>query len=92
MELLTNANIAVLADLHWTAPGSTLATKQDPLPDADHAAQLWYGVADSFKDNPLVLFDGETWDDDDSWEVYLTLSFTVVFAFICIAIQTKTKD
>jgi endoglucanase len=57
VELLTNANIAVLADLHWTAPGSTLATKQDPLPDADHAAQLWYGVADSFKDNPLVLFE-----------------------------------
>eukprot|EP01043_Picozoa_sp_COSAG02_P010738 COSAG02_NODE_384_length_23406_cov_9.459733_12_plen_488_part_00 len=57
VELLTDANIAVLVDLHWTAPGSTLATKQDPLPDADHARSLWSSVARTFKGNPLVAFE-----------------------------------
>ena len=57
VELLTRANIAVLADLHWTAPGSTQATGQQQLPDSDHAPTMWAGVAATFKSNPLVIFE-----------------------------------
>ena len=57
VELLTSANIAVLADLHWTAGGSTKATGQQELPDHDHAPRMWAGVAAAFKNNPLVIFE-----------------------------------
>ena len=36
VSLLTSNHIAVLADLHWTAPGTNLATGQQELPDKDH--------------------------------------------------------
>lgn len=55
--LLTDANIAVLVDLHWTASGGVLATKQEPLPDADHAPRMWASVAAAFKGNSLVVFE-----------------------------------
>lgn len=57
VELLTSNNIAVIADLHWTAPGSQLATGQQALPDADHALHMWTEVATQFKSNPLVIFE-----------------------------------
>lgn len=55
--LLTTNGIAVLADLHWTAAGSTKATGQQPLPDRDHAPKMWSQVAAAFKSNPLVMFE-----------------------------------
>ena len=55
--LLTTNGIAVLADLHWTAAGSTKATGQQPLPDRDHAPNMWSQVAAAFKSNPLVMFE-----------------------------------
>ena len=57
VDLLTSANIAVLADLHWTAPGGNKATGQQALPDRDHAPKMWAGVAAMFKSNPLVIFE-----------------------------------
>ena len=57
MTLLTSNHIAVLADLHWTAPGTSLAKGQQELPDKDHAPTFWGQVAAAFKDNPLVIFE-----------------------------------
>ena len=57
VELLTSANIAVLADLHWTAPGTSKATGQQQLPDRDHAPKMWSEVATAFRNNPLVIFE-----------------------------------
>jgi hypothetical protein len=57
VDLITSSNIAVLADLHWTAAGSTLAKGQQPLPDADHAVKFWSQVAAEFADNPLVAYE-----------------------------------
>ena len=77
VQTLTAANIAVLADLHWTAPGTGLATGQQALPDRDHAPQMWQGVAQTFKDNPLVIFElfnepfpGKGSAKDDDWRCW----------------------
>jgi endoglucanase len=45
-----------ILDLHWSAPGSTVADGQRPMPD-DHSAAFWTSVADTFKADPAVLFD-----------------------------------
>ncbi len=48
--------IYAILDLHWTAPGTTVADGQRALPD-DHSAAFWASVADAFKSNPAVVFD-----------------------------------
>lgn len=57
VDLLTSNHLAVLPDLHWTAAGGAKAGGQQPLPDRDHAPAMWKGVAETFKDNPLVIFE-----------------------------------
>ncbi len=48
--------IYAILDLHWSAPGTTVADGQRPMPD-DHSAAFWTSVADTFKTDPAVLFD-----------------------------------
>jgi hypothetical protein len=48
--------IAIL-DLHWTAPGHTIAWNQWPLPDADHSPAFWRSVAATFKDDHSVALE-----------------------------------
>jgi len=57
VNLLTSNNLAVIIDLHWTAPGTTVATGQQPMPDADHASAFWSSVASTFASNSSVIFD-----------------------------------
>jgi endoglucanase len=54
---LNAEGLRVILDLHWSAPGSQLATDQQPMADRDHAPAFWTGVATAFKDNPSVVFD-----------------------------------
>jgi endoglucanase len=51
------AGLAAVLDLHWAAPGATLATAQLPMADADHAPVFWTSVAQSFRTDPDVAFD-----------------------------------
>eukprot|EP01120_Amphizonella_sp_Union-15-10_P000298 TRINITY_DN10317_c0_g1_i1.p1 TRINITY_DN10317_c0_g1~~TRINITY_DN10317_c0_g1_i1.p1 ORF type:complete len:376 (-),score=69.96 TRINITY_DN10317_c0_g1_i1:68-1153(-) len=69
VERLNNKGFAVILDLHWTAPGSTPATKQLPMADRDHSLSFWTGVANHFKDNSAVLFDlfNEPFPDNGNW-------------------------
>src|SRR5207302_2021300 len=46
------AELALVA----VAPGSLLATSQQPMPDADHAPAFWRSLAATFKSDPAVLF------------------------------------
>ncbi len=46
-----------ILDLHWSAPGSTLATKQNPMPDKDHSGSFWASVASWMGSRPYVIFD-----------------------------------
>lgn len=57
VQALTSAGMYVILDLHWSAPGTTLADGQMPMPDADHAPDFWNSVAETFKDNQDVAYD-----------------------------------
>ena len=43
--LLEQHNMAPILELHWAAPGTTSANRQQPMPDADHALAFWTDVA-----------------------------------------------
>jgi aryl-phospho-beta-D-glucosidase BglC (GH1 family) len=51
------AGLYVVLDLHWNAPGTALATSQQPMADADHAPAFWSSVARTFAADPAVIFD-----------------------------------
>ena len=57
VNLLTQNGLYAIVDLHWSAPGTTLATGQQPMPDMDHSPTYWTQVATTFKNNPGVIFD-----------------------------------
>ena len=54
---LSAAGIAVILDLHFSAPGSMKSTTQMPMADADHSVAFWTSVATTFKGDNSVLFD-----------------------------------
>ena len=46
-----------ILELHWSAPGTTQATGQNPMPDADHSVTFWTQVASTFKGDGRVVFE-----------------------------------
>ena len=69
---LLNANgLIVILDLHWTAPGTQIASGQMAMPDADHAPAFWTSVASTFKSNTSVLFDLFNEPFTTSWSCWL---------------------
>jgi hypothetical protein len=57
VQLLRTAGMYVIVDLHWNAPGSTLAKAQQPMADEDHASPFWTSVANAFKGDLGIVFD-----------------------------------
>jgi aryl-phospho-beta-D-glucosidase BglC (GH1 family) len=57
VDRLHMAGLYVILDLHWSAPGKTQASGQQPMADLDHAPTFWSSVAQSFKADPAVVFD-----------------------------------
>ena len=57
VNLLNQNGLYAILDLHWTAPGTTKATGQQPMPDQDHSPAFWTSVANTFKSNPAVILD-----------------------------------
>lgn len=57
VALLNKYDIAPILDLHWSAPGTTQATDQQPMADRDHSPAFWTSVANIFKNNTSVVFD-----------------------------------
>jgi endoglucanase len=77
VDLLTSRDIAVIVNLHFNAPGSRLATSQQPMADRDHALDFWHSVATRFGDNSAVLFEpyNEPYPDggrtsDEAWRCW----------------------
>ena len=78
VSMFTSQGFVVILDLHWTAPGSQLATKQLPMPDRDHAVDFWKSVAQKFSGNDKVIFelfnepfpDNGNWDSDNGWKCW----------------------
>ncbi|TMB95064.1 MAG: hypothetical protein E6J38_06365 [Chloroflexi bacterium] len=57
VSLLNQNGLYVILDLHWSAPGTTLATHQQTMADLDHAVDFWSSVANTFKGNDAVIFE-----------------------------------
>lgn len=64
---LNAAGLTAILDLHWNAPGTTLATGQQDAPDQDHSPAFWSSVASTFKTVPNVAFDLYNEPHDISW-------------------------
>ena len=54
---LNAAGLAVILDLHWSAPGTERATGQDSMADESHSPKFWSSVAATFKGHQGVVFD-----------------------------------
>jgi len=65
VSLLNQNGLYAILDLHWTAPGSTAATQQVPMPDMDHSPAFWSDVATTFKGNNAAILElfNEPWPD-----------------------------
>ena len=68
VNLLLAAGVYPILDLHWTAPGATLATGQQPMPDSDHSVTFWSSVAGVFRGNRNVVLElfNEPWPDNNN--------------------------
>lgn len=77
VQRLNRQGMVVILDLHWSAPGDSLALAQSPMPDRDHSPAFWGQVAEMFGNNPSVLFDlfNEPYPDgnadtDEAWRCW----------------------
>ena len=80
VRLLHGAGLAVILDLHWSAPNGTPAEGQRAMPD-DRSDDFWTSVATTFKDDRSIIFDlfnepysrydGDTLVFDLSWDCWL---------------------
>ncbi len=67
MRRLHAAGLVAILDLYWTGAGTTRATRQRQMPDADHARAFWTSVATTFRRDTSTVFDlfnephGVTW-------------------------------
>jgi hypothetical protein len=57
VDLLLANGIYPIVELHWSAPGSTKATQQTPMPDLDHAPTFWSQVATRFAGRGDVILE-----------------------------------
>ena len=57
VDLLNQHGLYAILELHWSAPGTTVAAAQMPMPDQSHSPAFWASVATTFKSNPAVMFD-----------------------------------
>src|SRR2546429_6960637 len=56
INLLHQRGLYAILELHWNAPGTSQATGQQVMPDADHSPAFWTSVATFFKADPAGLF------------------------------------
>ena len=70
INLLHQRGLYAILELHWNAPGTSQATGQQVMPDADHSPAFWTSVATFFKADPAVLFELYNEPHDVSWDVW----------------------
>jgi hypothetical protein len=75
--LLHQYHIVPILDLHWVGPGSAAADRQQPMPDADHAAAFWTDVATTFAGDDGVVYEpynepfpDRNRDSDAAWQCW----------------------
>jgi hypothetical protein len=70
VNLLHAHGLYAILSLAWNAPGTTPATAQQVMADADHAPAFWSSLASAFKSDPAVLFDLYNETHDISWDCW----------------------
>ena len=70
VDAVTRAGMYAIVDLHWSAPGQAGATSLRPMADLDHSVDFWRSVANTFADNPNVLFDAFNEPFDVGWDCW----------------------
>jgi endoglucanase len=70
VRLLESRHIVVDIDLHWSAPGQTLARDQQEMPDADHSPAFWTSVARAFAPDRDVMFEPYNEPHGVSWSCW----------------------
>ena len=71
VSLLNADGIVAILDLHWSAPGTQLATGQQVMADASHSVAFWSSVAKAFASTPGVMFDLYNEPHTISWTCWL---------------------
>lgn len=71
VQALHDAGLYAILDLQWSAPGESQATSLQSMADAEHSVPFWSSVAQSFREDPAVLFDLYSEPHDVSWECWL---------------------
>jgi endoglucanase len=68
VNLIVANGMYAIVDLHWNAPGTTLATGQEAMADADHSPTFWTSAAGVFKSNGSVVLElyNEPWPDNNN--------------------------
>ncbi len=66
-----------IVELHWSAPGTTQATQQTPMPNRDHTPAFWSDVARRFAGDQRVVLElfNEPYpagnrDNDEAWRCW----------------------
>jgi hypothetical protein len=57
VSMIRSHGMYVIMDLQWAAPGTSVATTQQPMADADNAPAFWKSVASMFQGDLGVIFD-----------------------------------
>jgi len=68
-------------DLHWNAPGTTLASGQQVMADYDHSIAFWQSVAAAFENDPAVTFNLYNEPHDVSWPCWSAGGSSCVYGF-----------
>lgn len=65
---LIQHQVIPILELHWSAPTTWQADRQQPMPDRDHSLTFWKEVATAFAGNDTVIFDpfNEPFPDSNS--------------------------
>jgi endoglucanase len=57
VELILDAGLVPILDLHWAAPGEFQARRLQPMPNREHSADFWRSVAERFKHEERIVFE-----------------------------------
>jgi endoglucanase len=71
VQALHDAGLYVILDLQWSAPGANQATGLQQMADAEHSVAFWESVAQSFREDPAVLFDLYSEPHEITWTCWL---------------------
>jgi hypothetical protein len=70
VDEINKQHMFAIVDLHWNAPGTDKATGQQVMADKDHSLAFWDSVAQTFKNNPAIIFDLYNEPRNISWSCW----------------------